>query len=119
MGSAGPTTASRMDAYTPALLTLGVRGMIGKGRRSPEVREAIRRHRAVYFHAVGGAAALISNCITEMTVIAYEDLGTEAIHRLRVEDMPLFVANDAHGADVYEQGRAEFRRPKAEGRGER
>ena len=109
VGPAGPTTSSRMDAYTPALLEYGVRGMIGKGKRDQTVRDAIVRHQAVYFHAVGGAAALIATCIREMKVVAYEDLGTEAIHRLKVERLPLVVANDSHGSDVYEMGRAEYR----------
>lgn len=109
VGPAGPTTSSRMDPYTPALLEYGVRGMIGKGTRSEAVRDAIAWSDAVYFHAVGGAAALIASRIREMTVLAYEDLGTEAIYRLRVEDMPLVVANDSQGGDVYEQGRAKYR----------
>ena len=113
VGPAGPTTSSRMDAYTPALLEHGVRGMVGKGKRGPEVRDAIARTGAVYFHAVGGAAALIASCIREMAVIAYEDLGTEAIHRLRVENLPLVVANDAHGDDVYERGRERYRVPES------
>lgn len=109
VGPAGPTTSSRMDAYTPALLARGVRGMIGKGKRSDAVRDAIVFSGAVYFHALGGAAALIATRIREMTVVAYEDLGTEGIRRLRVEDMPLIVANDAYGGDVYEEGRAKYR----------
>lgn len=110
IGPAGPTTSSRMDAYTPALLERGVRVTIGKGKRSPEVREALRSHGGVYLHAVGGAAALIASCIKKVEVIAFEDLGTEAVRRLTVDAMPLIVANDAQGGDVYEIGRARHRR---------
>jgi len=109
VGPAGPTTSSRMDPYTPLLLERGVRATIGKGKRSREVREAIKRCKAVYFHTVGGAAALLARCIKEATVIAYEDLGTEAVFRFEVEGMPLIVADDAYGNDVYEQGRRAFR----------
>jgi len=104
IGSAGPTTSSRMDIYTPALLALGLKGMIGKGRRSPEVREAIRRNRAVYFGATGGAGALLSRSVRAYDVVAYEDLGPEAVARLVVEDFPLFVIDDAFGRDLYETG---------------
>jgi fumarate hydratase subunit beta len=109
IGSAGPTTASRMDAFTPPLLARGLRGMIGKGRRSAEVRDALAAHGAVYFAAVGGAAALIARHIVRADLVAYPDLGTEAIRRLEVEDLPLVVANDAHGGDLFELGRAAFR----------
>jgi fumarate hydratase subunit beta len=109
IGSAGPTTASRMDAFTPPLLARGLRGMIGKGRRSAEVREALAAHGAVYFAAVGGAAALIARHIVRADLVAYPDLGTEAIRRLEVDDLPLMVANDAHGGDLFELGRAAFR----------
>ena len=109
IGSAGPTTSFRMDAYTPALLELGLRATIGKGPRSPEVRAAMVRHGAVYFAAVGGAAALIAKTIKKAEVLAYEDLGTEAIRRLEVERFPVLVINDTLGNDLYEQGVARFR----------
>ena len=102
IGSAGPTTASRMDKYTPKLLDLGMIGMIGKGRRSDAVRDAIKRNGAVYFAAVGGAGALLSKSITASEVIAYEDLGTEAIRRLEVKDFPVIVVIDSEGNDLYE-----------------
>lgn len=102
IGSAGPTTASRMDKYTPALLDLGLKGMIGKGRRTKEVKEAVMRNGAVYFAAVGGAGALLSRSITSSQVIAYDDLGTEAIRRLEVRDFPVIVVMDARGNDLYE-----------------
>lgn len=103
IGSAGPTTASRMDKYTPALLDLGLKGMIGKGRRSREVKEAIVRNHAVYFAAIGGAGALLSKSIRKSEVIAYDDLGTEAIRRLEVEDFPVIVVIDSEGTDLYEK----------------
>lgn len=102
IGSAGPTTASRMDKYTPALLDLGLRAMIGKGRRSPEVKEALIRNGAVYFAAVGGAGALLSRAILSSEVIAYDDLGTEAIHKLQVKDFPVIVVMDCQGRNLYE-----------------
>ncbi len=102
IGSVGPTTSGRMDAYTPILLEAGLKGMIGKGKRSAAVRESIRQHRAVYFGAMGGIAALLSQCITAAEVIAYEDLGTEAIRRLDIIDFPLIVINDAEGRDLYD-----------------
>lgn len=102
IGSAGPTTSGRMDKYTPALLDLGLKGMIGKGRRSETVREAVVRNGAVYFAAIGGAGALLSKAIKESEVIAYEDLGTEAIRRLQVVDFPAIVVMDATGNDLYE-----------------
>lgn len=104
IGSAGPTTSGRMDAYTPRLLTLGLKGMIGKGKRSPEVINAMRQHKAVYFAAVGGAAAIISKCIKSCKVVAYPELGPEAIHELVVEDLPVIVVNDTLGGDLYEEG---------------
>ena len=112
IGSAGPTTSMRMDAYTPQLLAAGVKAMIGKGSRSLAVREAIRTYKAVYLAAVGGIGALLARCIKEAEVIAYEDLGAEAIMRLRVADFPAIVANDIYGKDLFEQGRAEYRRGK-------
>lgn len=103
IGSAGPTTSGRMDAYTPQLLQLGLRGMIGKGRRSAEVIGAMKETGAVYFAAVGGAGALLSKHITKCEVIAYEDLGTEAIHKLYVEDFPAIVVIDREGNNLYER----------------
>ena len=102
IGSVGPTTSSRMDAYTPALLKAGLRGMIGKGKRSSEVREAIRRYGAVYFGAMGGIAALLSRCVKEVEIIAYKDLGPEAMMQLEVAEFPLVVINDSKGGDLYE-----------------
>jgi fumarate hydratase subunit beta len=109
IGPAGPTTSSRMDSLTLPLLEAGLKGMVGKGNRSPEIRQAIVRHRAVYLVAVGGAAALISQRITKMDLVAYEDLGTEAVYRLEFLDFPLVVANDMYGGDLYEQGAAAYR----------
>ena len=103
IGSAGPTTATRMDRYTPRLLDLGLRAMIGKGRRSPEVLEAIKRDHAVYFAAVGGAGALLSKCITSSEIVAYEDLGAEAIRHITVKDFPVIVVADSKGNNLYEQ----------------
>ncbi len=102
IGSAGPTTASRMDKYAPALLDLGLKGMIGKGKRSSAVKDAIVRNGAVYFAAVGGAGALLSKSILSSEVIAYDDLGTEAIRRLEVKDFPVIVVIDSTGKDLYE-----------------
>lgn len=102
IGSAGPTTASRMDVYTPQLLDLGMKGMIGKGRRTEDVRKAVVRNHAVYFAAIGGAGALISKCILSSEVIAYEDLGTEAIRRLEIRDLPVVVAIDCKGNNIYD-----------------
>lgn len=104
IGSAGPTTSYRMDAYAPALLALGLRGMVGKGRRSPQVIEAMQKAGAVYLGAIGGAGALISRSIQAAEVIAFEDLGPEAIHRLVVKDFPVVVVIDAQGANLYETG---------------
>ena len=102
IGSAGPTTASRMDKYAPTLLDLGQRGMIGKGKRSEEVRKALIRNKAVYFAAVGGAGALLSKSIVSSEVIAYDDLGTEAIRKLEVKDFPVIVVIDSEGNNLYE-----------------
>ena len=102
IGSAGPTTASRMDKYAPKLLDLGLQGMIGKGKRSQEVKDAIVRNKAVYFAAVGGAGALLSKSIISSEVIAYEDLGTEAIRKLEVKDFPVIVVADCQGNNLYE-----------------
>lgn len=109
IGSAGPTTSGRMDVYTPLLLAAGLRAMIGKGSRSPAVKEAIRKHRAVYFAALGGAGALIAQSIKKVEVVAYDDLGPEAIRRLEVVDLPVMVVNDIHGGDLYEEGKARYR----------
>lgn len=103
IGSAGPTTASRMDKYAPRLLDLGLTGMIGKGRRKPEVTEAIVRNGAVFFAAVGGAGALLSKCIKKAEVIAYDDLGTEAIRKLEVENFPVIVVIDSKGRNLYDE----------------
>ena len=108
IGSAGPTTASRMDKYAPALLDLGLIGMIGKGKRSQAVKDAIVRNGAVYFAAVGGAGALLSKSIQSSEVIAYEDLGTEAIRRLTVKDFPVIVVIDAEGNNLYETAAAAY-----------
>lgn len=101
IGSAGPTTSSRMDKYTPDMLRAGLKGMVGKGKRSPEVIEAIKKYHAVYFAAVGGAGALLSQCIKEAEVVAYDDLGTEAIRRLYIEKLPVIVVIDKDGNNLY------------------
>ena len=108
IGSAGPTTASRMDKYAPRLLDLGLGGMIGKGKRSQAVQDAIVRNKAVYFAAVGGAGALLSKCIKKADVIAYDDLGTEAIRRLEIEDLPASVVIDSEGSNLYETAVEEY-----------
>ncbi len=108
IGSAGPTTSYRMDPYTPLLLKEGLKAMIGKGQRSPEVREAMKQYKAVYFAATGGAGALIARCIKSAKIIAYEDLGPEAIRELIVEDFPVIVANDIYGGDLYDEGIRKF-----------
>ena len=108
IGSAGPTTASRMDKYAPRLLDLGLGGMIGKGKRSQAVQDAIVRNKAVYFAAVGGAGALLSKCIKRADVIAYDDLGTEAIRRLEIEDLPAIVVIDSEGNNLYETAVEEY-----------
>ncbi len=112
IGSAGPTTSIRMDPYTPAMLEAGLKGIIGKGGRGPKVREALQKHRAVYFISVGGAGALLSKQVRSVEVVAYEDLGTEAVRRLEVEDFPVVVCNDIHGGDLPEQGKAQWRQPE-------
>lgn len=113
IGSAGPTTSGRMDAFTPRLLELGLKGTIGKGQRSPEVLEAMQKHKAVYMAAVGGAAALIAKAIRKAEVIAYEDLGPEAIRKLTVVDFPAIVVNDSVGGDLFMAGREQYRRRAA------
>ena len=108
IGSAGPTTSYRMDAYSPSLIEMGQTGMIGKGKRGPEVIEAMKKHGAVYFGAIGGCGALLSKCIKKAEVIAYEDLGAEAIRRLEVEDFPAIVIIDSEGNNLYEIGRRNY-----------
>ena len=107
IGSAGPTTAGRMDRYTPALLDLGLKGIIGKGKRTQEVKDAIIRNKCVYFAAVGGAGALLSKCIQNSEEVAYDDLGTEAIRKLQVKDFPVIVVIDSAGRDLYEEVRGQ------------
>ena len=109
IGSAGPTTSGRMDGYSPRLMAEGLKGMIGKGMRSLAVKEAIKKHKAVYLAAIGGAGALISKSIKKVEVIAYEELGAEAIRRLDVEDFPVTVVNDIYGGDLYEEGKAKYK----------
>ena len=108
IGSAGPTTSYRMDAYSPTMIEQGQTGMIGKGKRSPEVVAAMKEHGAVYFGAIGGCGALLSNCIKKAEVIAYDDLGAEAIRRLEVENFPVIVIIDSEGNNLYETGRAAY-----------
>lgn len=108
IGSAGPTTSYRMDAYAPDLLNIGLKGMIGKGKRSAEVVDAMKKNCAVYFGAIGGAGALLAKCIKKAEVVAYDDLGAEAIRRLEVEDLPAVVIIDSEGNNLYEQGRVEY-----------
>ena len=108
IGSAGPTTSYRMDPYSPTMIALGQRGMIGKGKRSPEVVAAMKEHGAVYFGAIGGAGAYLSRCIKKAEIVAYEDLGAEALRRLEVEDLPAFVIIDSDGKNLYETGRQEY-----------
>ena len=103
-GPIGPTTSGRLDAYSPLLIERGLKYMIGKGARSPQVAEAVTRHKGLYFAAIGGAAALMSRCVLAATLIAFEDLGTEAIRLLTVRDLPLVVALDAQGRDIYKRG---------------
>ena len=110
IGSAGPTTATRMDPYSPLLVERGLRGMIGKGRRGPEVRESMRTHGCVYFGAIEGTAALLARRVVSAEVVAYEDLGTEAVRRLEVVDFPVVVVNDLHGGDLYDEGPRRWRR---------
>jgi len=110
IGSAGPTTSYRMDPYAPLLMEHGLKGMIGKGVRSQDVREAMKKYKAVYFAATGGAGALIAKNIKAARIVAYEDLGPEAVRELEVEDFPVIVANDAYGGDLYQEGMEKFRR---------
>ena len=113
IGSAGPTTSGRMDSYSPRLLDLGLKGMIGKGARNDEVRESLQRNKAVYFGATGGVGALLERRIVAARVVAYEDLGPEAIRELQVECFPVVVINDMYGGDAYLGGRAKFQRSVA------
>jgi fumarate hydratase subunit beta len=108
IGSAGPTTSYRLDPYAPRLMELGLKGMIGKGNRSPAVREAMQRYKAVYLAAIGGAGALLASSIRWAEIVAYEDLGAEAVRRLRVDGFPAVVINDIYGGDAYEQGRRQY-----------
>jgi fumarate hydratase subunit beta len=108
-GSAGPTTSYRMDAYAPALIEKGLKGMIGKGMRSDSVKEAMKKHKAIYFAATGGAGALLAKKVKKAEVVAYEDLGPEAVRRLEVEDLPVIVINDVQGNDLYIEGEKRYR----------
>lgn len=110
IGSAGPTTSSRMDKYAPSLLDKGLKGMIGKGRRSGEVIDSMKKNTAVYFAAIGGAGALLSKCIKESEVIAYDDLGTEAIRKLKVENFPVIVVIDSEGKNLYDTAAEKYRK---------
>jgi len=110
IGSAGPTTSYRMDPYAIYLIEAGIKGMIGKGWRGKKVKEAMKKYKAVYFAAIGGAAALLSQHIKKVEVIAYKDLGAEAIYRLKIEDFPLIVANDTEGGDLYQEGVKKYAR---------
>jgi len=109
IGSAGPTTSMRLDRFTPPLLAAGLKGIIGKGGRGPAVRDALKQHKAVYFIAVGGAGALLARQIKKVDIVAYEDLGTEAVRRLEVEGFPVIVCNDVHGGDLLEEGKARYK----------
>lgn len=110
IGSAGPTTSGRMDPYTPKILSLGVKGLIGKGKRSAEVKEALKEYGGIYFAATGGAGALLSQTIKSAEIIAYEELGPEALQRFTVEEMPLLVVNDTLGNDFYEEGKKQYQK---------
>jgi len=108
IGAAGPTTSGRMDAYAPRLMAEGLKGMVGKGLRSKAVKDAMVKHRAVYLGAIGGAGAIISKSIKKAEIVAYEELGAEALRRLEVEDFPVTVVNDIYGGDLYEEGKAKY-----------
>jgi fumarate hydratase subunit beta len=110
VGSIGPTTGSRMDKFTPALLKLGLKATIGKGHRGQAVKDALQQHKGVYFGAIGGAGAVLSEYVKKLEVVAYEDLGTEAIRRLEVKDFPVIVVNDCHGGDLYMEGMTQYAR---------
>ena len=109
IGSAGPTTSGRMDSYSPRLIAEGLKGMIGKGMRSPAVKDAMKKYKAVYLAAIGGAGALISKSIKKSEIVAYEELGAEAVLRMEVEDFPAIVINDIYGGDLYEEGKAKYK----------
>ena len=113
IGSVGPTTASRMDKFTPALLAIGLTGTIGKGYRGQPVKDALKQHRAVYFGSIGGAGAVLSEFVKKAEVVAYQDLGTEAIRRLEVEGFPAIVLYDSHGGDLYQDGQKVYARENA------
>jgi len=110
IGAAGPTTSGRMDTYTRPLLAAGLKGMIGKGMRSSAVKSALKKYKAVYFATIGGAGAIIAQSITKSEVVAYEELGAEALRRLEVEEFPVIVINDIYGGDLYEEGKAQYRK---------
>jgi len=110
IGSAGPTTSGRMDAYTPRMLEAGLKGMVGKGLRTKDVKDAIKKYKAVYLASVGGAAALIAKRIVKSEIIAYEELGPEALLRIEVKDFPAIVINDMYGGDLYEEGKTKYRK---------
>jgi fumarate hydratase subunit beta len=110
IGSAGPTTSGRMDSYSPRLMAEGLKGMVGKGMRTPAVKDAMKKYKAVYFAAIGGAGALISKAIKKSEVIAYEELGAEALLRIDVADFPVIVINDVYGGDLYDEGKAKYRK---------
>jgi fumarate hydratase subunit beta len=110
IGSSGPTTSGRMDAYTPRMLEAGLKGMVGKGLRTKDVKDAIKKYKAVYLAGVGGAAALIAKRIVKSEIIAYEELGPEALLRIEVKDFPAIVINDMYGGDLYEEGKAKYRK---------
>ncbi len=110
IGACGPTTSSRMDAYAPRLISLGLKGMIGKGKRSQTVKDTIKQYKAIYFGATGGAGALLSKSVKSSEIIAYEELGPEAVVKLGIVDMPLFVINDIYGNDLYESGTQRYKR---------
>jgi fumarate hydratase subunit beta len=112
IGSVGPTTASRMDKFTPALLALGLKGTIGKGYRGQPVKDALKQFKAAYFGSIGGAGAVLSQFVKKAEIVAYEDLGTEAIRRLEVAGFPAIVLNDCHGGDLYADGQKQFARPE-------
>ena len=113
IGAAGPTTSGRMDIYAPRLIAIGLKGMIGKGSRTEAVKKAIKEYKAIYFAAIGGAGALISKSIKKVDIVAYEDLGAEAVRRLEVENFPAIVINDAHGGDLYQEGKAKYGKKQA------
>jgi len=117
LGSAGPTTSYRMDAYSPSLIERGLKGMIGKGMRSDAVKEAMKKYKAVYFAATGGAGALLAKRVKKAEIVAYEDLGPEAIRRLEVEDLPVIVVNDVRGNDLYLEGEKKYFRGLRQGLG--